>query len=495
MKPAEKSNAKGITRREALKYSGLALGGLAFAGAGGSAIAASSSYPPGIGLTDKNTYFTRLKPYVPGTEPVGVDQMRISFMGTWYTPRMAQACNSVFVEVGPGSSGTAPDQFVFDCGAGVVARYYAMGISLSRMDKIFLTHIHGDHMSDLTYIYCFGPSSDRKKPLYVWGPGRSGLTWTSPDGKEIYGPYEDGTADYCKYVREASRWHTESFSFETTAVVDDEFEAPTWTCGDAAPSEQGWQSMKDGYDLVSFELNWRTEGGVAYQNDHTGVTVTHFPAVHARQGSISYKLEWNGFSMIFTGDTKPNYYLINQATSGVDVLIHEIASPPDVWVYKDTGLTPDDGAAYTQAYNNLKNVQDSSHTPQKMFGYILSLLDKPPRLAVGTHFAATDDVIRYALADIRSYYPKGDVSVATDLMVIDVTKKSIRQRRAVVSDFVWQPPLDPQIETANFDPPKYWKYYVDENSVTHKDIKVGDPYAQLDPNADVIDYPDDYDER
>ncbi|MBP1687735.1 MAG: hypothetical protein H6Q33_3878 [Deltaproteobacteria bacterium] len=24
-----------------------------------------------------------------------------------------------------------------------------MGISLSRMDKVFITHIHGDHMSDL----------------------------------------------------------------------------------------------------------------------------------------------------------------------------------------------------------------------------------------------------------------------------------------------------------------------------------------------------------
>lgn len=78
-------------------------------------------------------------------------------------------------------------------------------------------------------------------------------------------------------------------------------------------------------------------------------------------------------------------------------------------------------------------------------------------------------------------------------MVINMRKNAIRQRMAVVSDFVWQPLLDPAIVYGKFDPPKYWKYYVDENGKT-TDQKVGDPYAQLDPDAAVIPYPDDYDE-
>lgn len=68
-----KKTTKGITRRDALKVSGLGLvfGGLAMTGTTASnAIGASSSYPPGVGLTDKNSYLTRLKRYVPGTEPV-----------------------------------------------------------------------------------------------------------------------------------------------------------------------------------------------------------------------------------------------------------------------------------------------------------------------------------------------------------------------------------------------------------------------------------------
>ena len=48
---------------------------------------------------------------------------------------------SIFVEVGRGPE-TEPDQFVFDCGSGVCTNYYTMGISLGRMDKIFLTYLY-----------------------------------------------------------------------------------------------------------------------------------------------------------------------------------------------------------------------------------------------------------------------------------------------------------------------------------------------------------------
>jgi hypothetical protein len=96
--------------------------------------------------------------FTPG-EPLDKNEMRITFMGTSVIPRIAQQCNSVFVELGNG------DSFMFDIGSGVSSKYVAMGIPYSRMDKLFLTHLHGDHMSDIITLYCFGPSIDRKTPL------------------------------------------------------------------------------------------------------------------------------------------------------------------------------------------------------------------------------------------------------------------------------------------------------------------------------------------
>ena len=521
----KKTKSKGMTRRDALKVSGLGLAasGVAVAGGGvGKAIATksaqSSNSPKGDGLTDKNTYFTSLQPYFPGKETLDSNEMRITFMGSWYNPRMAQACNSVFVEVGDAMG--APDQFVFDCGPGIVSRYFAMGVPLSRMDKVFLTHIHADHMSDLTWIYCFGPSADRKWPLYVWGPGRSRFTWTDPDGNNV-GPYNDGTSDYCSLLRQAARWHTESFSFQTTSRIDPPYTVPTYAdWGIQLPSPVGGGSYPsnpapvpgdvpsdaptDAYAWYAIDLSlyadeetleykeFNGDDNIAYNNPKTGVKITYFPAIHTRRGSISYKLEWNGLSMIFTGDTKPNYDLVQQAASGVDVLIHEIASPPEVWVEKFTGLTPADEPAYSMALLDLTAVQNSSHTPQKMFGYLLKLIKDegvPPRLAVGTHFAATDDVIAPALSDIRVYYPQGEITVATDLMVINVTKAAIGQRRAVVSDYVWAPPGAPGTADAAYEPPKYWKYVYINGKKTDK--KVGDPYAQID-DSNAIPRPPDY---
>ena len=101
--------------------------------------------------------------FIPG-EPLDKNEMRITFLGTSFLPRLAQQCNSVFVELGNG------DSFVFDIGSGVSAKYVAMGIPYSRMDKIFLTHLHGDHTSDIITVYCFGPSMDRKTPLLLFGP-------------------------------------------------------------------------------------------------------------------------------------------------------------------------------------------------------------------------------------------------------------------------------------------------------------------------------------
>ncbi len=116
-------------------------------------------------------------------------------------------------------------------------------------------------------------------------------------------------------------------------------------------------------------------------------------------------------------------------------------------------------------------IQNNSHTPQKGFGYLLGQLERHPRLAIATHFQAEDDTMKAAMRDVRSWYPEGRVSIATDFYVVQVTKDRIRQRRAVVSDFAWQ--------TASLipdtDPPKY-RYPNGQ----------GNPYAQLDPNAPVI---------
>jgi len=71
MKKSKKTSSNGLTRRELLKASGVAMGGLVIAGSAGKAIAATSKKPPRTAV-----------PSVLLSKPPVSNEMRISFFGT-----------------------------------------------------------------------------------------------------------------------------------------------------------------------------------------------------------------------------------------------------------------------------------------------------------------------------------------------------------------------------------------------------------------------------
>jgi ribonuclease Z len=487
MKVLESVRPGGMTRRDTLKLSGLAVFGLAM---GGSAKpepdACEGSCYPTRHKTDRYKYAEQLDRFYPVDElrhptPLDADEMRITFLGSAIPmPRRAQQMMSIFVEVG-WKDGKPLDSFVFDCGSGVASNYNAMGIGFARMDKVFITHLHGDHMSDLTHIYCFGPSGDRRSPLYVFGPSASNVE--SPLGSDV--TYDDGTVAFCENLRSALRWHSESFSFQSTSYVD--HPSPATVKADwglpVLPVPVGDDPAWDGFALIPIELDWTKRGvaddgspvddNVAYHSARSGVKITHFPVVHCRKGSIGYKLEWTipgtdtVLSMIYTSDTRPETISVEQARNwgkGVDVFVHEMIVPPEVWAMKMLGLDePGTGDLWEAVLEDVRRVQDSSHTPQGAFGYLLSQVTPRPRLTVATHFPVADDTVACALQSIRRHVPDiawskkydpvhKNITWSTDLMVIRVWDREIQQLLGVVSDYAFSP--SPQI-AGELAPPKY----------------------------------------
>ncbi len=530
MEKSENTGRAELTRREVLKLSGVAVGGLAVGGAlmgpqVGSAAAAqvceddTCICPDGPACrwdhpieSERYVYFDQLPPFYPfsgetrSTIPkLGADEMRITFMGSSIPGnlRKKQQMMSIFVEVGWDEARQMPlDHFIFDCGSGVCTNYNAMNVGFGRMNKVFLNHLHGDHMSDLTHIYCFGPSADRLSPLYVWGPRNSGME--SPPGSGTY--YDDGVKTFCEHLRAACRWHTESFSFQQTSYTpfdppDPKLLPENWGLP-CDPIPVGDDPPNDAYAMVPIELDWEKYGevegdNIAYHNQHTGVKITHFPVIHARKGSLGYKLEWTPpdhpdqtLSMIYSSDTKPEYHCIEQAKSagkGVNVFIHEMIVPAQVWAMKATHLSelpPLDNPVVQQ----IQMVQNSSHTPQGAFGYLLSQIDPRPRLTVATHFPVSDDTVECAMKSVmqhcnvvqgRDPKPKEDAARITwslDLMVITVSEDQILEQRGVVSDFEYNSMPQPVPGTRDI-PAKY----------SHPN-GVGNPYAQIDETMAVPSY-------
>lgn len=64
-----------------------------------------------------------------------------------------------------------PEVLLFDCGRNLTTSLARLSINPSTITKIFLTHLHSDHIISLPELYLYPWASlGRKVPLHVWGP-------------------------------------------------------------------------------------------------------------------------------------------------------------------------------------------------------------------------------------------------------------------------------------------------------------------------------------
>lgn len=321
--------------------------------------------------------------WYPKTEKVQPEEIRVTFMGTAPLIRPGQMGTSVFVELGNG------DSFIFDFGPGSAANYIAAGVPLNRMNDIFLTHLHWDHVGSLPYIYMFGGWGGRwHEPLRVTGP--------SGDRPDL------GARYMMAEMKKMLAWHRESF--------------------DILPIGDGW-------DTQVTEFDYRDDGGVVYNK--RGVVIRHWRQSHGENGASAYRLDWNGMCVAYTGDGRPNALTIKYAR-GCDLLITEIQ--PEIISTQAAAL----GVMPVVA----RNLMDMGHNPAYAAGYLYS--QTRPRLAMGTHvlYDAYSEAELYA--QVRQHW-KGPFRLgAPDMIVVNMTRDKVWVRDGVV------PPY-PQMSPPQFD--------------------------------------------
>ncbi len=187
-------------------------------------------------------------------------------------PKRAEAC--ILVEAGE-------RLFVIDTGDGSVARLRQWAIPFNRVESVFITHLHSDHISDLADLHlATWVLQNRPGKLPVYGPrGIQQIT----DGFELaYG------IDY----RLRNSHHGDSIAPLTNAGFD------------AHPIDDNALTLLD-------------EDGLKV----TAFLVDHPPVIPA----YGYRFEYKGRSLVISGDTKETQAMIDQSR-GADVLFHEAQS-------------------------------------------------------------------------------------------------------------------------------------------------------------------------
>jgi ribonuclease Z len=343
------------------------------ASAGNLAGQAGSDWSPTKPYPSQDVYF-------PGTEELGPDEMRVIMCGSGMPmPRLKQAAACLLIELGNG------DKFIFDMGNGSLERLYALGIPPDYLDKVFLTHLHADHMGDLPTFYITGPQNNRSVPLRVWGPGGGG---TRP---------EWGTKAALGHMQEMWAWMTGTL----TGTIDTR-----------------------AFSLDVTEYDWSKVNNVIY--DENDVVIRSIPAIHFEQ-SASFILEWNGLTLGFSGDSLPNKWWLEH-TQGIDLSIHECIFTPNMAMAK-----------WSFSEQEALNAMTTIHSNPTFFGRVMAMTR--PKHAVAYHFQNDADTLPLVMSAVEKVYD-GPVDYAQDFMVWNVTKEGVRTRMAVPNREMYPtPPL------------------------------------------------------
>jgi len=255
------------------------------------------------------------------------------------------------------------EQLLFDAGRGLTFALARLSIPASTVTKVFLTHLHSDHIVSIPELYLFPwASQGRKTPLQIWGP--------------------EGT-------RAMTGKLTEAFAFDihTRRDLDEKF-------------------SPDGITIAATDVG----EGIVYEA--AGVKVTAFLVDHGPvKPALGYRVDYGGHSVVFSGDTKPNDNLVAFAR-GADVLIHELGrlkNDPALIGPPDEPLPGAAGATRGQARTIAEHHTDAAEAA-RVFQRI------NPRLVVLSH-ANVPPV--ETLATIRQGYA-GRVEFGSDLMTIEI---------------------------------------------------------------------------
>ena len=198
------------------------------------------------------------------------DNLKIVLLGTGVGPpvNLQQFGASTLIEAGS-------VRLLFDCGRGTTLRLAQIGVPIGSINRVFLTHLHSDHVIQLPDLLLTGwVGGGRHVPLEVWGP--------------------EGTRDMMDHLQQA-------FAFDIHMRRDVDEKAPG-----------------DGIKVMSHDV----QQGIVF--DQEGVKVTAFVVDHSPvTPAFGYRVDYRGHSAVLSGDTRVSENLIRYA-QGVDVLVHEV---------------------------------------------------------------------------------------------------------------------------------------------------------------------------
>jgi ribonuclease Z len=300
--------------------------------------------------------------------------LQIIFLGTAASiPTLSRALPSVVVK-------RKGEVLMFDCGEGVQRQMIRAGVGFHRKMKIFVTHMHGDHVLGLPGLLQTMSLLDRQREL------------------EIYGPV--GIKAFVKAMEKTVQFvltfpvEIHEIRKEETICEEKEYEVQTAETDHVIPS---WayaliEKPRPGrFDPKKAEALGIPEGPLWSKLQHGEKVKT--PKGESVKTEQVVGAPRPGRKIVYSGDTRPTKNLL-QLAKGADLLIHEATLENEL---------------------QEKAEEDGHSTPSQAAG--IAKKARVKRLVL-THVSSRYKNIKNLLEQARKIFPQSDV--AEDLMEIDV---------------------------------------------------------------------------
>jgi len=301
-------------------------------------------------------------PSAPGDAQVSENvDFRVTVLGSGSPlPSVTRFGPSIMVQAGK-------ETLLFDAGRGVSQRMWQARVPLNRMDALFITHLHSDHIVGIPDLWLtgwlIGDYGRRSTPFRVWGPA--------------------GTRELMDGIQAAYRRDIEMRTADQ-------------------------KLPKDGIAVEVTEF----KEGVIY--DRNGVKVTAIEVDHGPiiTPAFGFRVDYDGRSVVISGDTRGSDNLVRHA-KGTDLLLHNVVTARDGLIEKSPAV---------------KNVLSRLAAPEDA-GNVFTRA--APRLAAFYHFVFQSSpefppVTEQEIIDTTRRTYAGPLVLSEDLMAFVITREGVR---------------------------------------------------------------------
>ncbi len=259
---------------------------------------------------------------------------------------------------------------VVDTGSGSFKSLALSGARLTDAHHFLYTHLHIDHTSDMSAMV---------KSLFFH---RLGAGLLLPNAINFYGPDSvvpayDSMANYISGHYDASTGVERYLHGFANAFF-----------GGASPFVPVGNNLP--YDVASSAMTTVLDA-------HNGLTIKSIPVFHGGTPSVAYRFEYNGKSIVWSGDTNSSTDNMVKIAAGADVLIYDTAILENP--------TPDFLLMF--------------HTTPTRIGEV-SAAATPAKLVLSHLSTVTESNLPLIVSTIRTQGYRGKIVAAKDLQVINV---------------------------------------------------------------------------